>query len=251
MKRLLQLTFILFIAFAGCKMDNSSNVTRFNLRITDAPGAYDALYLSIKEVRLINADGEQRLPLNDEPFDILKFRLGKDTLLASEDIPAGYLKEVRLVLNDTGNSVVIDGKSYSLTTPSGQSSGVKIKVDEDLTEGIAYTLKLDFDAARSIVTTGSGKYLLKPVIRAVPNAISGAIVGRITPAEASPRIYAISGTDTVGTVADSVGLFSFHGIGGGMYRVEINPVSPFNSKTISDINIEAGLIKDLGTITLE
>ncbi|HEY1025809.1 MAG TPA: DUF4382 domain-containing protein [Sphingobacteriaceae bacterium] len=239
------------LAFTGCQMDDSNTVTRFNLRMTDAPGAYDALFLSIKEVKVISSEGEHTLKLDDEPFDILKFRLGKDTLLVSENIPAGRLQEVRLVLNDSGNSVIVDGESYPLTTPSGQSSGVKIKVNEDLTEGVYYTLKLDFDAARSVVTTGSGKYLLKPVIRAVPNAVSGAIVGSIAPASSSPKIYAIKGTDTLGTVSDSLGKFSFHGIAAGVYKVEINPVNPFLPKIISDVTVTTGSVKDLGTISLE
>ena len=32
---------------------------------------------------------------------------------------------------------------------------------------------LDFDACESVVTTGSGKYLLKPVVNVIPTAIKG------------------------------------------------------------------------------
>lgn len=46
---------------------------------------------------------------------------------------------------------------------------------------VAYTLMLDFDAAQSIVLTGNGKYLLKPVIRAIPQSVSGAITGIVSP----------------------------------------------------------------------
>jgi hypothetical protein len=39
----------------------------------------------------------------------------------------------------------------------------------------------DFDANKSIVKLGNGGYKLKPVIRTVETAISGAIKGTITP----------------------------------------------------------------------
>jgi hypothetical protein len=41
----------------------------------------------------------------------------------------------------------------------------------------------DFDANKSIVKLGNGGYKLKPVIRTVETAISGAIKGTITPIE--------------------------------------------------------------------
>ena len=60
-----------------------------------------------------------------------------------------------------------------LTTPSAQHSGLKLNVHAELTEGITYKILLDFDAARSIVKTGSGAYNLKPVIRTITEATSG------------------------------------------------------------------------------
>ena len=241
----------LTLSLAAC--DNSkegSGTTRVNVRLTDGPGAYDALYLSVKEVKVISSGGESSLPVNSNPINILNFRMGKDTLIASQDIPAGRLQEVRLVLNDTGNRVVVNGISYPLTTPSGQSSGVKLKIQDDLTEGVAYTLLLDFDAAKSIVQTGNGKYILKPVIRAIPNAVSGSITGIVSPAASSPKIYAIAGTDTLGTISDSNGKFWFPGVPAGTYKVEFKPVSPYVNKTIDNVIVVTGSVKDIGTVTI-
>ncbi|HEY0896730.1 MAG TPA: DUF4382 domain-containing protein [Sphingobacteriaceae bacterium] len=238
------------MTYTGCKVHDTADATRLNVRITDAPGAYDALFLSVKEVQVLTSDDLHILEVGDQPFDILRFRLGKDTLLASRDIPAGHIREVRLVLNDSDNRVIIDGKSYELTTPSGQSSGVKVKVDEALEAGVGYTLTLDFDAAKSIVRTGNGKYILKPVIRAIPNAVSGAIAGEVSPVQSNPRIYAIQGTDTLGTVSDSLGKFYFPGVPAGTYKIEFRPDSPYVAKTLSDIQVTAGSVKNLGTVTL-
>jgi hypothetical protein len=251
MKKLLLLTAIAgSLFFTGCKVNDAPNATKLNVKITDAPGAYDALFLSIKEIQVLTADDMHILPVGDEPFDILKFRLGKDTLLASQDIPAGHIQEVRLVLNDSDNRVVVDGKSYPLTTPSGQSSGVKVKVNAPLEEGIGYTLTLDFDAAKSVVLTGNGKYILKPVVRAIPNAVTGAITGVVTPAASNPKIFAIQGTDTLGAVSDSLGKFYFPGVPAGTYKIEFKPDSPYVAKTLSDISVTAGSVHNLGTVSL-
>lgn len=243
----------MLIAFilSSCKDNsNSEGVTRLDIRMTDAPGAYDAVLLSVKEIRVLTSNGESVLPVNSGEFDILKFRMGKDTLLASKDIPSGKVNEIRLVLNDTGNRVIIKGASYDLKTPSAQSSGLKLKINEELTSGLEYTLKLDFDAAKSIVQTGNGKYILKPVIRVIPNSVSGALTGIISPAVSNSKVYAIIGTDTLGAVADSTGKFFIPGMQAGTYKVNIAPQSSYLPKTIESVQVVTGSVKDLGTITV-
>ncbi|MFA5245636.1 MAG: carboxypeptidase-like regulatory domain-containing protein, partial [Pedobacter sp.] len=89
-----------------------------------------------------------------------------------------------------------------------------------------------------------------PVIRAIPNAVSGAITGVVSPAASSPKIYAITGTDTLGTITDATGKFWFPGVAAGTYKVEIEPVSPYLKKTIENVAVVQGSVKDLGTITV-
>jgi hypothetical protein len=177
--------------------------------------------------------------------------MGKDTILADQDIPSGKISQIRLVLNETGNRVVIGGVSQDLTTPSGQTSGVKLNVQDVLTPGIAYTLRLDFDVAKSVVLTGNGKYILKPVIRTIAEAASGALTGMVSPAAASAKVYAIAGVDTVGAIADATGKFYFSGLAAGTYNVDFVPVSPYLSKTVTGVVVTTGAVKDMGTITLQ
>ena len=252
MKKLLIVAFVgLGIGLSACnKNESGSGMTKVSVKLTDGPGAYDAIFLSVKEVKILSSEGESTIAVNANPFNILRFRMGKDTLIASKDIPSGKLQEVRLVLNDSGNTVVINGITFPLTTPSGQSSGVKLKVNETLEPGVAYTMLLDFDAAKSIVQTGNGKYILKPVIRAIPNAVSGSITGTVSPAASSPKIYAIAGTDTLGTISDASGKFWFPGVTAGTYKVQFVPVSPYVSKTVENVVVVTGSTKDLGTITI-
>lgn len=250
--------FLLFVAVfclaaTSCYKDHAvspGGTTHVAVRLTDAPGAYDAVILSIKSVVVVTEKGEQTIAVGGGPINILDFRLGKDTLLAAQDIPAGTIQQIRLVLNDTGNQVVVNGTSYNLTTPSGQTSGVKLNIHDQLVAGIDYTLKLDFDAAQSIVLTGNGKYILKPVIRAIPVAASGALTGMVSPAASSPKVYAIMGTDTVGTLADATGKFYFPGLAAGTYNVNFAPVSPYLTKTVSNVTVTTGAVQDMGTVTI-
>lgn len=242
---------VICLTAASCKKNNSTpGSTRISVKLTDAPGAYDAVILSIKSIVVVTNKGEQTITVGGGPINILNFRFGKDTLLAAQDIPAGTIQQVRLVLNDSGNRVIVNGTSYTLTTPSGQTSGVKLNVHDNLVAGVGYTLRLDFDAAQSIVLTGNGKYILKPVIRAIPVAVSGAITGLVTPAASSPKVLAIMGTDTVGTIADASGKFFFPGIAAGTYNVNFIPVSPYLNKTVSGVVVTTGAVKNMGTITI-
>ncbi len=244
---------ILCITIGACKKNNTpsgSGSTRVTVKLTDAPGLYDAVILSIKSVVVVTDKGEQTITVGGGPINILDFRLGKDTLLASQDIPSGTIQQIRLVLNDSGNKVVVNGTSYNLTTPSGQTSGVKLNVHDNLVAGIDYTIRLDFDAASSIVLTGNGKYILKPVIRAIPVAVSGALTGMVTPAASSPKVFAIMGTDTVGTIADATGKFYFPGLAAGTYNVNFIPVSPYLTKTVGNVVVTTGAVDDMGTVTI-
>lgn len=251
MKKLILFAVALSFTIFACKKNDSANTSRVTVKMTDAPGAFDNVIINVKSVVVVTDKGETTLPVGGGPIDILRFRMGKDTILADADIPSGTIQQIRFVLNETGNRVVIGGVSYDLTTPSGQSSGVKLKVNDNLTAGVAYTLRLDFDAAQSIVLTGNGKYILKPVIRAVSDAVSGALTGMVSPVAASAKVYAIAGTDTVGAVTDLTGKFYFAGLPANTYNVTFVPVSPYLTKTVSGVVVTTGAVKDMGTTSLQ
>ena len=61
------------------------------------------------------------------------------------------------------NTVVVGGKPFPLTIPSGSESGLKIKVSKKLNAALE-TIIVDFDAALSI-NLEAGGYKLRPVLR--------------------------------------------------------------------------------------
>lgn len=242
----------------GCEKGSDANGTsKVEIRMTDAPGDFDAINLSVKEIILVSDDKPYTFKATTSIFNILDFRIGSsnpDILVASGEMPAGKISEIRLVLNDSGNTIVVAGVSQQLTTPSGQSSGWKVKLKEspELVSGVTYSLILDFDAAKSIVQTGNGKYLLKPVVRGLSAATSGLVSGVVMPLLAHPEILVIAGTDTVGTMADPItGKFTVGGLATGNYSVKFVPVIGYRDSTITNVAVTIGQNKNLGTIVLK
>jgi hypothetical protein len=246
------------ILFNGCKKNESGQgTTKVQIRMTDAPGNFDKINLSVKEIVLVSGDKPYTFTSSTGVFDILDFRLGTsnpDILVASGEMPSGQISEIRLVLNETGNTIVVNGVQQELKTPSAQTSGWKVKLtaNPDLVEGVAYTLLLDFDAAKSIVSTGNGKYVLKPVVRGITAATSGLISGTVLPLASHPEVLVIAGTDTVGTLADPLtGKFTVGGLSAGSYSVKFAPVNGYRDSTLTAVKVALGQNTSLGTINLK
>ncbi|MBB2144869.1 DUF4382 domain-containing protein [Pedobacter sp. LMG 31464] len=245
--------------FIGCKKDGQSanGTTKVQIRMTDAPGNFEKINLSVKEIVLISDSKPYVFAVNTGVFNILNFRMGTsnpDLLVADGEMPSGEITEIRLVLNDSGNTIVVGGVEQPLTTPSGQSSGWKVKLtaNPQLEPGVAYTLLLDFDAAKSIVSTGNGKYILKPVVRGITAATSGLISGTVLPLASHPEVLVIKGTDTVGTIADALtGKFTVGGLAAGSYSVKFAPIAGYKDSTITNVAVSLGQNTNLGTTTLK
>ncbi len=155
----------------GCKkeMPNSSNV-RFNL--TDAPGDYEAVIVDIKGVE-VNTETQGWVTIQSDlgKVNLLDYMNGKTTLLAEGQIAAGKITQVRLILGSE-NSIIADGKTFMLQTPSAMQNGLKLNVNNTLQAGSNYEWTIDFDAAQSVVATGAGSFILKPSLRLIVDAKS-------------------------------------------------------------------------------
>jgi hypothetical protein len=235
--------------FIACSDSNKN--ARLEVRLTDAPGDYDEVNVDIQGVQVHSESGGWRsLEIESGVYNLLELTNGLDVLLGAVELPAGRVSQIRLILGDN-NTLKIGEETFDLATPSAQQSGLKLNVQANLTEGITYTILLDFDAARSIVETGNGSYILKPVIRAISQATSGAIKGSVSIPESSPAVYAIVGTDTVGTsFADETGKFLIKGVPAGTYKVTFSPATGYTISDISDVAVTVGNVTDLGVVTV-
>lgn len=236
--------------------DSFDKNARVEVWLTDAPGDYQEVNVEIEGVEIHasendNGKGWKALDVDKRIINLLDLTNGKDTLLGSIDIPSGKISQIRLKLGDN-NSVKMGNKVYDLNIPSGSQSGLKLLVNERFVEGVTYKILLDFDVARSIVVTGSHQYKLKPVIRTITEAQTGAIKGEVDPKESTPAIYAINGTDTLGTTfSDSTGHFLLRGIPAGTYEVHFVPNSDYAFTEKTGVNVQAGVVTDLETVTIE
>ena len=220
----------------GGGSDNTNAAGSLSVSLTDAPSCgYDAVNVTVNKVRVNkNASasdtdgGWTDITLNPaRKIDLLK--LTNDTLdkLGTTPLESGHYSQLRLVLdantgNGFANSVVLTGttKEISLDTPSAVQSGLKLGHEFDVEPGKQVDLVLDFDACKSIVAKGNGKYGLKPVIKVIPfvlNGISGSITGSTNVVVSAQQ----NGVIVRSTVPDAEGKFYLARVAPGNYDVVI------------------------------
>lgn len=193
----------LFVAACGGGGGDSAGTGTLRTAMTDAPSCgYDNVFVTVDRIRVNNSanaepDGagwSEVVLEQPRQIDLLDLQNGVIEELGEVTLPVGRVQQVRLVLMDNAtadpadiefdpdadpsrapNHVVFSAGGFEdLKTPSGQQSGVKINVGIDVAEGQVADLLIDFDACQSVVEAGgSGNFLLKPVLTAIPRLSSG------------------------------------------------------------------------------
>lgn len=235
---------------ACSKNEDTSGKSHLQVALTDGPGDFKAVYIDVQDVNInytdSDDDGWQSLAgFRKGRYNLLTLVNDKDTVLADAYINTGTIKEIRLVLGDDNYVVTNDGDSILLQTPSGQSSGVKLKLNSTVSADVLYKLVLDFDVAKSIHEAGAaGKYMLKPVIRGFMQAQGGTIKGVVAPDSITTAILAINGADTVASTYTDHGNYLIKGIDAGTYALHFIP----SDTTLSTV-IKEGVTVSLGQVT--
>ncbi len=268
----------LSVMLAGCGGGGGggSSTGTANVLLTDSPACgYDHVFVTVDHVE-ISPDGNSwsSIPVASgvtQPIDLLNLTNGTLLTLGQAPLAAGTYQQVRLVLKANGNAapwanaIVLTGSvnETPLTTPSAQQSGYKVVGPFTVQAGTLADLVLDFNACKSIVAAGaSGKYLLKPVVTAIAQVVSGSISGSTQPGS---RVYAERQSSqgpviATGTVADpATGAFTLSPIEqsstGGTVDVVIVPAAPssgtagYTSDIIQNVPVVAGGTTNVGTIT--
>ena len=254
---------ISIMVIQSCSKNDESNTATVQLKLIDAPGDYLEVNVEIVDVQYNSSDNEQgwtSFKSFNGPItvDLTELIAGNSLLLTNEIIPAGMLKQIRLILSDN-NMLVIDGETepVHLDTPSAQQSGLKLKLDTKLEAGFSYTFILDWDVQKSVVKAGnSGKYNLKPVIRVNAEVNSGSISGRVieivegveTALEGVTIVNLSKGVDTWSAEANSNGDFLFQGLKAGTYTLTIQETGYVDYT--SDVSVTVGNVTKVDKITL-
>jgi len=235
------------------------NKARLQVRLTDDPGPYQAVLIDIRDV-MINTTGDsvngwQSLAgVSAGQYDLLRLVNDDDTVLVNADLNPGRVEQIRLVLGPD-NFVKIDNQLIRLETPSAQQSGLKLNIHQDVSAGILYILTMDFDVARSIIRTGNGRYMLKPLIRTVLTAAGGTIQGTVKPFTFQTAVLAFRGPgDTVATTYSSLdnGGYRIRGLSPATYSLHFIPNDTlYRDTVISGITVTNGMVTVVDTTRLQ
>ena len=243
---------LLVVQMTSCDKDTTNDKqAKLTVRMTDAPASYDAVMVDVKGVE-VTGNGESAVMLNTtaKVYNLLELSNGVNALIATGDLDAGTVSQIRLILG-TNNSVKVAGVVYPLTTPSALQSGLKLQVNQTFEAGVEYSILLDFDANQSIVLTGTNEYQLKPVIRTIDTAISGSIKGSVSPLTGNVLVTATSNGVTYTSVTAANGSFLIAGLPLGTYDITITPVLPLLPIAITGKAVVVGASTDLGVTVLQ
>jgi hypothetical protein len=199
LKKLNTLLLCLLFAFslAACGGGGSSDgggTGTLSTSLTDAStDQYEAVYVTIARVE-VHHDGDGSWETVAEPnktYNLLDLVNGVRADLGIATLPSGHYTQMRLIIGETAETggvnmhsmahphanyiINLDDEVYAMKVSGGTNTGLKIVNGFDINENETTELILDFDAMRSVVMTGSGKYLLKPTVK-VYHVAGGAIV---------------------------------------------------------------------------
>ena len=278
------MAFAVSFLMTACKKNTSVETGNFpdkqelTLYLTDGPGLFDHVYIDIKSVKVLvdtssdtrkhdNDDWDRRGSddqkrdssfvwenLNIKPgvYDILKFRNGTDTLLASAGITKGSIRLIKIELG-TNNSVMKDSISYPVAMRPGSLNYILIKLEghecDQYVPGKS-RLWLDFDITRSIIQENNNKFYLKPVFHFYTVKNTGSLFGRVGPKESFPVVTVYNDKDTAYALPDKEGYFKLRGLKDGTYSVFINASNGYLDSTIRNVVVKAPGEISIGVITL-
>ncbi len=259
-------TFIIFLLMPlllglfliGCSQDQNPTTPTdkgtLKISLTDAPADFEAVNITFSEISA-HIDGKW-ISVRGEPItvNLLEWNNGQSIIIGTAEVPAGHYTQIRLKIDRA--EVVVEGQTHPVTVPSGAQTGLKLIAEFTIPEGSTFELVIDFDANRSIVTTGPPNnpngFKLKPTIRVVPKAISGSISGTVANPENLPIAFALAGTDTVTStpVDKNSGAFMLAFLPEGSYAVSIRDTLD-QSFGKNAVPVVAGSDNNQGLITLQ
>ena len=291
-----------FLLSCGRSNNNSMQMATVQVSLSDpatcsAPqGPFSHIYVTVTDVRIHQSSSASDTDpgwvdlapgLASSPVQV--DLLGAATqcflkMLGSSEIQPGTYQQIRILLADnsatvsgnncgtTANCVVLASNPMNpqpLQLSSESKTGIKIPPGQIaggkfvLAAGESKDLDLDFNACRSIVYQGNGKYRLKPVLHAgevaQQAAISGTVIDAATQAlvVGGNTVVALEQNDGSGvdrvvmeTVTDSSGAFSFCPMPSGTYDIVVAAINgvgvAYEAAVITGVQSSAAL----GTVPL-
>lgn len=247
----ISLLFISLLLLFSCSKDGDATL---KIHLTDASiSSYEAVYLDIQSVEISQSseysqNGWSALSMvQTGAYNLLQYSNGKDTLLATLNLPARNIRMVRLVLGPD-NRVVVEGKDRTLSVPQSEDRNLVAPVEVSLISGKSSEVWIDVDVARSLIQKPNGQFLFQPVIRAFTKENTGQISGDIEPAEFFKSLILTDNQDTLGTQSGSDGHFLFLGVNPGSWSLIGIPEEGVTQVLVDSIQVTKAARIQLGTI---
>jgi hypothetical protein len=166
---------------------------RTQVYLTDSPFPYGAIaqvnvYIARIEASAstdttgLNPQNWVTIATPERTYNLLDFQGGASTLLGEADLQADRYAAVRVVIN-TGRSSVVnnDGSPAAVHWPISGDLSLYALVAEPLNvPASGAQIVLDFDVGLTFLPDGAGGFYFSPVIRAVNQALTGAVSGTVT-----------------------------------------------------------------------
>jgi Domain of unknown function (DUF4382)/Carboxypeptidase regulatory-like domain len=232
----------------------ASNST-LSTSLVDSPfrvsgGTVTAVNIAISKVELLGSGAPLVLATfsPSKQINLLDYQAAP-LALSSGSIAPGTYQQLRLVLDTsaaTNTNVVVNGTTSPLAIPSATgavgfgsatsidagdgagTSGIKVNVNLTAAAGAVYGYVIDFNAAESIVQTGAGAFMMKPVLVATAQNIAGSVAGTVknnagTAVSGAQVVAEQSGGVVVNSgVTDANGNFQINALPAGSYTLVVN-----------------------------
>jgi len=129
--------------------------------VTDPPPPdMDEILVDIKNLEVHKAGGNWTgIAVDTEPFD-LKAIEGIQQFLASQIVETGKYTQIRFEVNSV--TIVVAGDNHTAKVPSDK---IKLVGNFNVTDNNTTEITLDFNGEKSVLVTGKGDYIFKPVIK--------------------------------------------------------------------------------------
>lgn len=188
-------------------------------------------------------------------FNLLDLQNGRSDLLAEAELEAGTYTQMRVFVTD-GQVTLISGEMPPLDIPSGETSGIKLNFEFDVTADEETVLLLDVDLSKLFTPIPGGRiedpssireFKFRPsVAMSLINLIDAASISGLVSDEMGNPLADVSVTafdeddeEITSTATDDDGTYVLGGLLAGTYRVDFSATG-FEDISVSDVTVEAG-----------
>ena len=144
------------------------------IRVTDAPPQRNVSEINVNLTNIeVHKAGDETGTKGDwimviaeaKPFDLIKLReSGVEDVLGEAEILSGHYTQIQMDVELVDAIIDDERVDAGVVLPSGK---LKLIGSFDVETGKKTVLTLDFDADKSLVFTGEGKVIFKPVVKLI------------------------------------------------------------------------------------